>query len=97
MRARKKGDELLIYHTGGEKAIVGIARIGKFAYPEPAGTSDNQVVVDIEAVRRLTNPVTLSTIKSDPRFKQWDLVRIGRLSVVPTTPAQFDAVTALAK
>jgi predicted RNA-binding protein with PUA-like domain len=96
MRAMAVGDELLIYHTGDEKQIVGTARVTKAAYPDPNEKDDRLVVIDLKPGKPLPKPVALATIKSDKRFANWDLIRIGRLSVLPTTPAQFEAVLELA-
>lgn len=83
MRAMKKGDQVFIYHTGSEKAVVGTARV--MANPGPArGSKDPKfVVVKIQAERKLNSPVGLHTIKSDKRFAGFELVRLPRLSVMP--------------
>jgi predicted RNA-binding protein with PUA-like domain len=96
LRAMQAGDELFIYHTGDEKQIIGTATVTKSAYPDPKEKDAKLVVVDLKAGKRLTNPVTLSQIKADKQFAGWDLLRIGRLSVVPTTPEQWAAVMDLA-
>ena len=96
MRAMAVGDELLIYHTGDEKQIVGTATVTKAAYPDPAENDDKRVVIDLRAGKPLAKPVTLARLKADPRFEGWDLLRIGRLSVVPTSSAQWAAVMDLA-
>ena len=91
LRAMKAGDRVLLYHTGGEKALVGQAKVNKAAAgdaPEP--------LVEIGQARPFARSVELAQIKRDKRFSEWGLVRIGRLSVVPTTREQFDAVMALA-
>jgi predicted RNA-binding protein with PUA-like domain len=90
MAAMKPGDDALIYHTGDEKAVVGLARVTKAAYPDPKARDPKLLVVDISPVRRLAKPVTLQEIKADPLFRDSPLVRQGRLSVVPVTDAQFD-------
>jgi len=95
MRAMAKGDEVLIYHTGDEKAVVGTAAVAKAAYPDPNEKDAKLVVVDIAPRKPLAQPVTLATIKGDPRFAEWGLVKIGRLSVVPTTKEQFAAILAM--
>ena len=87
LRTMKKGDEALIYHTGDERAAVGIADITSAPHPDPSGESDKLVVVDIKPRKKLAQPVTLSDIKADPAFAGWDLLRIGRLSVVPVPRA----------
>ncbi len=96
MRAMATGDDLLIYHTGDEKQVVGTARVTKAAYPDPAEKDERLVVIDLKPGKRLAKPVTLATIKADKRFAGWDLIRIGRLSVVPTTAPQFEAILELA-
>lgn len=88
LKAMHTGDELLVYHTGNEKAVVGIARVEK-ADPETGEPT-------FAAVGALPRPVTLSEIKADRRFGDWGLVKIGRLSVVPTTAAQFAAIQRMA-
>jgi predicted RNA-binding protein with PUA-like domain len=95
MRAMRKGDEAFIYHTGDEKAIVGIARVASDAYVDPKLADPKRVVVDLEPVRALKHPVTLASVKADKRFADFALVRISRLSVMPVTPAQWEALLAL--
>ena len=89
LAAMKPGDDALIYHTGGEKAVVGLARVTKAAYPDPKGKDAKLLVVDIAPVRKLARPVTLAAIKSEPLFKESPLVRQGRLSVVSLNDEQF--------
>ena len=96
LRAMKKGDEAFFYHTGAEKAIVGLARIVSDPYPDPKLGDPRRVVVDVAPVRPLARPVTLAAVKADPRFKDFALVRIGRLSVMPVSPEQWKALLALA-
>jgi predicted RNA-binding protein with PUA-like domain len=95
LRAMRKGDEAFIYHTGDEKAIVGIARVASDAYADPKLADPKRVVVDLEPVRALKHPVTLASVKADKRFADFALVRISRLSVMPVTPAQWEALLAL--
>jgi predicted RNA-binding protein with PUA-like domain len=92
LRAMRAGDEVLIYHTGDEKRIVGVARVVADASPDPKASDERLVVVDLVPVRPLARPVTLAEIKADPRFAGWELVRIGRLSVMPVTPAHWAAL-----
>ena len=89
LRAMTRGDDALIYHTGEEKSIVGLARIASAPYPDPKLGDPKRVVVDLEAVRPLRRPIQLSAIKSDSRFKDFYLVRISRLSVMPVSPAHW--------
>ena len=97
MRTMKKGDLALIYHTGDERAAVGIAEIVSDAYPDPKETDDRLVVVDVKAKKKLPQPVTLSDIKADKAFTGWDLLRISRLSVVPVPDAMWARIEELAK
>jgi predicted RNA-binding protein with PUA-like domain len=87
--AMKAGDDAIIYHTGDEKAVVGLARVTKAAYPDPKAKDPKLLVVEIQPVRRLAKPVTLQEIKADPLFRDSPLVRQGRLSVVPLSDPQF--------
>jgi predicted RNA-binding protein with PUA-like domain len=96
LSAMAKGDQVLLYHTGEEKAIVGIVRIRRAAYPDPAASDPRRLVVDLEPVRRLPRPVTLAQVKADPQFARFPLVRIPRLSVMPVTPDEWQALLALA-
>ncbi len=88
--AMAKGDRLLIYHTGDQKAVVGLATLARTAYPDPKQHDDKLLVVDIAAERRLAAPVPLSKIKAEKLFADSPLVRQGRLSVVPCSKEQFD-------
>jgi predicted RNA-binding protein with PUA-like domain len=89
LAAMRPGDDALIYHTGGEKAVVGLARVTKPAYPDPKAKDPKLLVVEIAPVRRLARPVSLADIKTDPLFKESPLVRQGRLSVVSLNDEQF--------
>ncbi len=86
LRAMATGDEALIYHSGSERAIVGIAHIIRGAYPDPKLHEPRRVVVDVEAHHVLRKPVTLATIKKEPRLATLALVRISRLSCMPVSP-----------
>ena len=94
LRAMRKGDRVLVYHTGGERAVVGTAEVVREAYPDPKAKNERLVVVDVEPRGRLARPVTLAEIKAMAEFAQSPLVRQGRLSVVPITAAQWKAVEA---
>ena len=91
--AMKAGDDALIYHTGNEKAVVGLARVTKAAYPDPKAGDQKLLVVELAPVRALARPVPLAEIKADREFADSPLVRQGRLSVVPLTDAQFRRLT----
>jgi len=95
LRSVKKGDSVFYYHTGDEKAVVGIAKAARDAYPDPDDASGKAHVVDIVPVKKLKRPVTLKEIKADPFFKDFALVRISRLSVMPVTDAQWKRIETL--
>ena len=97
LRSIRKGDEVLVYHTGDEKAVVGVAEVVKPAYPDPKFPEGKLLVVDIEARGKLGRPVTLAEIKALGEFEDSPLVRMGRLSVVPLTAAQWKAIEVLCK
>lgn len=93
----KKGDEILIYHTGDEKAAVGIARALGDAYPDPSQKNPRMLVVDIEAVKPLPRSVTLAEVKANKKLANFDLVRLSRLSIMKVSDEQWDAMEGLAK
>jgi predicted RNA-binding protein with PUA-like domain len=97
LREMKLGDRVFVYHTGDEKAVVGVAEVVREAYPDPKASFPNQVVVDLAATFPLKHPVTLSVIKASKEFAESPLVRQGRLSVVPLTAAQVKGIEALGK
>lgn len=85
LRSVEAGDLLLVYHTGTEKAAVGIARATSAAYPDPK--DPKLAVIDLAPERPLAHPVTLARVKAEPAFADFDLVRLPRLSVMPVPPA----------
>jgi predicted RNA-binding protein with PUA-like domain len=89
LRKVRRGDRILYYHTGKEKAVVGEMRAVRDAEPDPAGRDPKAVVVEVQAVRRLQRPVPLKRIKEDPLLADWELVRLPRLSVVPVSDVQW--------
>ena len=95
LRNMEKGDELMIYHTGSEKAVIGTATVVREAYPDPKAGDPSLVVIEIKVGKRLAQPVTLAQIKADSAFADMALVRQGRLSVVPATAAQWKRLLAL--
>ena len=97
MRTMKKGDLAFIYHTGDERAAVGIAEVVSAPYPDPEQKDEKLVVVDVKIKKKLPQPVTLATIKADKAFAGFDLVRIGRLSVVPVPEKMWERIEMLAK
>ena len=97
LRSMRKGDLMLIYHTGKEKACVGIAEVTKSPYQDPKGSDKKLVVVDLRPKKTLKRPVALAEIKQDKTFADWDLLRIGRLSVVPTSEKMWDRILELSE
>jgi predicted RNA-binding protein with PUA-like domain len=93
LREMKEGDAALIYHTGDEKAVVGTALVARAAYPDPKSKDPRLVVVDLTPAGRLARPITLAEIKQLPAFADSPLLRQGRLSVVPLTKEQWNALT----
>jgi predicted RNA-binding protein with PUA-like domain len=95
LRAMKEGDRVLIYHSGGEKAVVGTARILKGAYPDPSQDDPKVVVVDVGPEAKLAQPVPLAAIKAEPSFKDLPLIRMSRLSVMPVPADQWKRIAAM--
>ena len=95
LRTMNKGDLALIYHTGDERAVVGIAEITSKPYADPKEEDEKLVVVDLKPKKLLANPVGLDVIKKDKTFAGWDLLRIGRLSVVPVPDAMWKRIEEL--
>jgi len=85
LRLMKRGDLAFIYHTGDEKQIVGIADVTSAAYPDPKEKDARLVVVDLKPRERLARPVTLAEVKALTEFRDFELVRMGRLSVMPVS------------
>jgi predicted RNA-binding protein with PUA-like domain len=95
LRAMKAGDRAVIYHSG-EKRAVGVAEVVRTAYPDPEG-DDGEVCVDVRAVAPLPAPVPLEALKLEPAFEGSLLLRQGRLSVVPLSPAEWRDLEGLAE
>jgi len=91
------GDLVFIYHTGKEKAIVGVAEVVSSAYPDPTETDERFIVIDIEPRYRLDRPVTLKEIKLNTVFQEWALVRQSRLSVMPVTQEHWLLIHSFSK
>ncbi len=83
LRQIRRGDQALIYHTGGERMVVGIAEVASDPFPDPERDDPRLVVVEVKPRRKLARPIPLAEIKSDPELKDFDLVRLPRLSVMP--------------
>lgn len=95
LREMRVGDLVLFYHSNEGKAVVGIAKVVKESYQDPTTDDTNWVVVDLEPVETLKNPVTLEKIKSDPRLQNIGLVKQGRLSVMGMKVEEFDRIVEL--
>lgn len=92
LRSVKRGDKAFFYHTGGEKAVVGVMEVAADPAPDPADTSGKLVAVEVTPVRALRSPVALAAIKADERFAGWELVRVPRLSVMPVSEEHWKAI-----
>jgi len=92
----EKGDQILIYHTGDEKAAVGVARALSGAYPDPSQKNPRMLVVDIEAVKPLPRPVTLAEVKTNSKLANFDLVRLSRLSIMKVSEEQWNIIETMA-
>ena len=93
MKAMKKGDKVLVYHSGGISAVVGTATVTKAFYRDPTADDDTWVSVELKAGRALEKPVTLAEIKKDKRLKDMILLKISRLSVMPVTEEEFTIIS----
>ncbi len=97
LRAMKKGDLVLWYHSNEGKEIVGIAKVAKEHYQDPTTEDPNWSVVDLAPFKKLKNPVTLEQIKADKRLQNIGLVKQGRLSVMSMTAEEFDMILELSE
>jgi predicted RNA-binding protein with PUA-like domain len=95
LRAMKKGDPVLYYHSNEGKEIVGVCEVVKEAYPDPTAPGEDWSVVDLKPLKALPEPVTLVMIKDDAKLKEIALVRQSRLSVMPIEPAAFRRILSL--
>lgn len=96
LKAMKKGDEVLFYHSNEGLEIVGIAKVAKEHYPDPTADDDTWVVVDLKPYKKLKKPVGLVQIKTDKRLSEMALVKLGRLSVQPVTEKEWKIVMEMA-
>jgi len=97
LRAMKVGDLALYYHSNEGKAVVGVARVKREAYPDPTAKGEDWSVVDFEPVKALKEPVTLEAVRANAKLAAMALVKKSRLSVTPVTAAEFKEVLALGK
>lgn len=96
LRRMSKGDQVLFYHSGEDKAVVGIAKVTRTAYPDSTAKEGDWSAVDLAPVKALLKPVTLAEIKAKPQLKNIALVRQSRLSVMPLGAKEFDLIVRMA-
>ncbi len=96
LRQMKPGDRVLVYHSGDEKAVVGVAEVASEAFPDPKQRDPKLAVVELKAAGRLPRAVPLAEIKKDRAFADLGLVRMGRLSVMPASAEQFQRLVKMA-
>lgn len=92
LRDMKKGDDVLFYHSGDEKAVVGFASVSKTAFPDPTADDDAWIAVEIKAGKKLKKSVTLAQVKADPKLTNILLVKNGRISVMSLTKTEYDQI-----
>jgi predicted RNA-binding protein with PUA-like domain len=97
LRSVKKGDSIFYYHTGNEKAVVGIARAAGDAYPDPKDKTGKAVVVDVLPVRALSRPVTLAEIKASKAFATFPLTRLPWPSVMPVSDEEWKEIERMSR
>ena len=95
LKNAKKGDRVFFYHTGKDKAVIGIMELASDPTPDPA--DEKLAVVIVKPVKKLKNPVTLAAIKADDAFASWELVRMSRLSVMPVSDAIWKKILAMSE
>ncbi|MGH6933195.1 MAG: EVE domain-containing protein [Dongiaceae bacterium] len=95
LKAMKKGDQALFYHSGGETAVVGLVEVVKEYYPDPSDAAGRFGMVDVRAAGAFKAPVTLAQIKAEPRLKDLALLRQSRLSVVPIDDQSWKLIRAM--
>src|SRR5918994_4065399 len=95
LRQMKAGDRVLFYHSGKDKAVVGIAEVSKSAYPDPTAQDPQWVAVDLKPVKAFVAPVPLPAIRYDKRLSGLPLIRQSQLSVMPLTKDEFDVIVAM--
>lgn len=97
LRAMKRGDLLLFYHSNEGKAVVGVAKVVREAYPDATAEEGDWSVIDVAPVKALASPVSLDVIRADKALANMQLLRRSRLSVVPVTPEEFRRILELGK
>jgi len=97
MRNMKKGDLVLYYHTGDQRQAVGIMEVVRGPYPNPEEDNERFIAVDVKYKKHLKNPVTLEQMKREPRFEDWELLKISRLSVMPVPGHIWNRILEMSK
>ena len=97
LRQVRRGDRILYYHTGKEKAVVGVMEAAADPSPDPDDAAGKRVVATVKPVRKLKTPVTLAAIKAEKAFAKWELVRVARLSVMPVPEELWKKIEEMAK
>lgn len=97
LREMKTGDRVLFYHSGKDKAVVGLAEVVKAAYADPTADDPQWVAVDLKPIKPFDTPVQLAAIRYDKRLSQLPLIRQSQLSVMPLTNDEFEAIVAMGK
>jgi len=95
LREMKTGDRVLFYHSGKQKAVVGLAEVVKPAYPDPTADDEQWIAVDLKPVSALKNPVPLPAIRYDKRLSALPLIRQSQLSVMPLTKDEYEVIMAM--
>jgi len=96
LKAMRVGDEVLFYHSQDGKAVVGVAKVAREAFPDASDPTGRFVAVELTPVRAVKRPVTLAEMKANPALAEMVMLRQGRLSVSPVTPAEWDAIMKIA-
>lgn len=96
LKAMREGDEVLVYHSGDAKAVVGVAKVVREAFPDPGDQAGRFVAVELAPVRPLKQPVTLAQLKADPALANLAILRQSRLSVAPVGPDEWRTILQMA-
>ena len=97
MRSMKKGDQIMYYHTGDERQAVGIMSVISNPYPNPEEYNERFVVVKVKFKKKFRKPVSLEQMKKEESFKNWELLRIARLSVMPVPKSIWDKIVKMSQ
>jgi predicted RNA-binding protein with PUA-like domain len=97
LKAMKKSDKVLVYHSGGESCVMGVAEVTQSFYPDPTATEGEWFSVGLKPGKALKNPVTLSDIKKEKKLKDMLLIKISRLSVMPVTREEYEMILEMGK